>query len=278
MSHRWTAEEIEARFGLSTAIYQKCRLGAQHIAAIRRAGITRIELSIIQDCLDYRDRDQASEILSECKNQGIAVVSVHGPFKLPYASDDEDARRTVVEESLAAIRFAEEMGASVYVAHFGFSEHSKRTAHQLLERTDGSPIRLTTENQAGQDLMPYVEVVDAVDSDRYGIIVDIGHIRDGSGGVSLAKKGEASRVLTPCGNRVFHVHLHESFDLDEKIDHWPPMHPDGIILWDEVFAALKEIGYTGELIFEDGRGEDPEEWTRLTAAFPQEFIRRYGSS
>lgn len=48
------------------------------------------------------------------------------------------------------------------------------------------------------------------------------------------------------------------------------------IEWGEIFAALKEIGYSGELVFEDGRGEDPEQWTRLTAAFPQAFVRKYG--
>jgi len=38
---------------------------------------------------------------------------------------------------------------------------------------------------------------------------------------------------------------------------------------------LKDIEYTGELLFEDGRGENPEEWIRMTAAFPQKFVQRY---
>jgi len=54
----WTAAEISPRLGLSTAIYQNCRLGAEHIAAIRRAGIARIELSLIQGCLDHKDESK----------------------------------------------------------------------------------------------------------------------------------------------------------------------------------------------------------------------------
>ena len=40
----YTAKEISARLGISMAVYQKERLGARHVAAIRAAGISRIEL------------------------------------------------------------------------------------------------------------------------------------------------------------------------------------------------------------------------------------------
>jgi len=272
----WTAAEISARLGLSTAVYQKSRLGAEQIAAIRRAGITRIELSIIQGCLDYKDRDQAGEILNACRSEGVTVVSVHGPFKLPYGSEDETVRKTVVQESLAAVRFAREMGASVYVAHFGCREHSKKTAEELLRQTEDFGILLTTENQFRENLQSYMDVVDAVGSDRYGMVVDIGHNRDPDGVNPFVVKDRARSTLAQCGHRLRHIHLHETFDLEQQPDHRPPMHPDGIVEWGEVFAALKEIGYSGELIFEDGRGEDPEQWTRMTAAFPQAFIQKYG--
>ncbi|MHB8897803.1 MAG: hypothetical protein ACYC6Y_03545 [Thermoguttaceae bacterium] len=58
-------------------------------------------------------------------------------------------------------------------------------------------------------------------------------------------------------------------------DHRAPMHPDGILCWDEVFAGLKAIDYPGVFLFEDGRGEDPDGWTRLAAEFPKNFVTRY---
>lgn len=53
------------------------------------------------------------------------------------------------------------------------------------------------------------------------------------------------------------------------------MHPEGILCWDEVFAGLKAIDYPGVFLFEDGRGEDPDGWTRLAAEFPKNFVTRY---
>ncbi|MBL7188042.1 MAG: twin-arginine translocation signal domain-containing protein [Phycisphaerae bacterium] len=54
------------------------------------------------------------------------------------------------------------------------------------------------------------------------------------------------------------------------------MHPDGIIEWGEVFAAIKAIDYRGIFLFEDGRGENPEQWVRLAGEFPRNFVARYG--
>jgi sugar phosphate isomerase/epimerase len=273
--NRWTAEEISARLGISLAVYQKIPFGARQIAEVRQMGITRIELSIISGCLDYRDRRQVTEILNECQKQGVTIVSVHGPFKLPYNSKDEEERKLVVRESLSAIRFAEEVGASIYVGHFGYKEQSKKTVTELLEQTKNFRIKLTTEN--GRNLSDYMAVVDYISSNRFGMIVDIGHTRDSDGINPFVEKEKARPTLAQCGARVCHIHLHETFDVEQKPDHRPPLHEDGIIEWGEIFAALKDIDYRGELVFEDGRGETPEEWIRMTAAFPQAFVQHYGS-
>lgn len=271
---QWTAEEIGARLGISTAVYQKIRLGARQIAEIRQAGITRIEILSIPHSFDYHNRLQVAEILEECRKQGIIVVAVHGQIKLPYKSEDEEERNIVITESLSAIRFAEEAGASIFVAHFGCTEHSKKTVMELLDRTDGCHIKLTTENMGA--LQGYMTVVDDIGSDRFGMTVDIGHPRDSDGINPFVKKEKARQALAECGRRVFHVHLHETFDLKQKPDHRPPLHEDGIIEWGEVFTALRDIDYRRELLFEDGRGENPEQWIRMTAAFPQAFTLRYG--
>jgi hypothetical protein len=58
----YTAQEIAARLGVSMAVYQKERLGARHVAAIRAAGITRIELLMMPQTFDLHDCDQSSVI------------------------------------------------------------------------------------------------------------------------------------------------------------------------------------------------------------------------
>ena len=249
------------------------RLGAQQIAEIRQAGIKRIEISLIPNSFDYQNCSQVAEVLGECEKQGIEVVGVHGWVKLSPETEDEGEWKLMVEESLSAIRFAEEVGASIYVAHFGYTKGSRKLVTELLDRTDGFRIKLTTEN--GRDLRPFMAIVDDINSHRFGMTVDIGHTRDSDGINPFVKKERARQTLAQCGGRVFHIHLHEVFDQEQKPDHHPPLHKNGIVEWGEVFAALRYIGYKGELVFEDGRGENPQEWVSITGAFPQAFVRTY---
>jgi sugar phosphate isomerase/epimerase len=121
-----------------------------------------------------------------------------------------------------------------------------------------------------------MQIVDAINSDRFGMIIDIGHARDADGINPFIKHTVARKTLAQCGHRVKHVHLHETFDLTKKPDHRPPLHKNGLIEWGEVFAALKDINYTSDFVFEDGRGEDPDEWIQHTADFPETFTAKYG--
>jgi sugar phosphate isomerase/epimerase len=270
---QWSTEEISAKLGISTAIYQKIRLGAEQIAEIRSAGVKRIEILLKPSHFDCHDSAQVKEILDECRKQDVKIVSVHGRLHIPYKSEDEKDKEFVLRESLAGIQFAEKAGASIYVAHFANMEHSKQLVRDLLSRTDGYRVKLTTENMGA--IPPYMKTVDEINSDRFGITVDIGHPRDDDGINPFVKAERAYQALAQCGHRVFHTHLHETFKLDKKPDHRAPMHEDGIIQWGELFRALHHIDYKGELLFEDGRGENPEEWLQMTADFPQAFVKQY---
>jgi sugar phosphate isomerase/epimerase len=257
------------------AVYQKERLGARHIAAIRAAGINRIELLMMPPRFDLHNHAQVTEVLRECRRQKVTVVSVHGNLQRKYNDPDDEKRRAAAAHLLEEIRFAEEAGAGILVAHFGTNEKSRKTVTELLEKTRDLRVRLTVENMRG-GLRPYAAFVDKIGAKRFGMTVDIGHIRDADGVNPLVKRGRASEVFAQGGRRVWHLHLHETFGLKTKPDHRPPMHRDGIIEWDEVFTALKAIDYRGVFLFEDGRGEEPEQWIRHAAAFPKNFISRYG--
>ncbi len=271
----YTAQEIAARLGISMAVYQKERLGARHIAAIRAAGISHIELVMMPPRFDLHNRAQVTEVLRECRRQKVTVVSVHGNLQRKYNDPDDEKRRAAAAHLLEEIRFAEEAGAGILVAHFGTNDQSRKTVTELLGQTKDLRIRLTVENMRGS-LRPYAAFVDKIGSKRFGMTVDIGHIRDADGVNPLVKRGRASEVFAQGGRRVWHLHLHETFRLKTKPDHRPPMHRDGIIEWDEVFTALKAIDYRGVFLFEDGRGEEPEQWIRHAAAFPKNFIAGYG--
>ena len=265
----WSANEIEARLGVSTICFPGDeRFGARRIGQIRAAGLTRLEVCGLHppSHYDYHDRAQVREITSECKKQGIEIVAVHGPG-VPYQSDDEDERRAAVEEVVAAAQVAIEMGASVFVAHFGISDQSAKTVIETLDRLPGSDLKLTVEN--GGDLREFSAFVDRIGSDRFGMVVDIGHPEDEDGVNPFLKQGVARETMALCKHRLFHVHLHDVTDGD----HRPAF--DGNIQWDDLFAAFRDIAYTGEFMFESAYPDD-EVVLAKTAAFPQAFVQRYG--
>ncbi len=272
----YTADEIAGRLGATTGAFldDESPLGARHIAAIRATGITRVEVCGIGSPkhFDFGNSQQAADVVRECREQGVEIVSFHGPT-VEYAAADEEERGAAVREAAAAARVAEEMGASVMVCHFGISEESKRTIVDMLEELKGSSIRLANEN--GQDLRDYMAVVDEVGSDRFGMVVDVGHTRDEDGVNPFIKPDRARETLAQCGPRLIHLHLHDFLDRD----HIAPM--DGNLQWVEVFRALRDIDYQGEFMFEalltpEGSMDHPEYVLAKTAAFPQAFAEKYG--
>ena len=224
------------------------------------------------DHFDFGSREQASEVVRECREQGVAIVSAHGP-RVPYDSEDEDARKAAMEDGVTAARVAEEMGASVLVCHFGTTDESERTVTEMLNALEGGSIRLANEN--GQDLRDYMALVDVIGSERFGMVVDVGHTRDEDGVNPFIKPDRARQTLAQCGGRLIHLHLHDFLERD----HISPM--DGNLEWGEVFGALRDIEYPGmfmfEALFPPGKGEsEPEYVLGKTAEFPKAFAARYG--
>lgn len=270
----WTEDEIRARVAVSTAVLQKTGLEERDLAMIKEAGIDRVEVSITKT-FGREVPGRFEQVLGACRNLELDVVSVHGPFDLPYQVDRDGAEEEVIEGSLASIAFAVEAGARHYVGHFGHGDRSRRLMEALIERSDGSDLVLTTENQTGQPLKPYDDFAREAGNARVGWTLDIGHARDDDRVNPFVKaEGASERIQSECAH-VAHTHLHDSFDLAQKPDHRPPMHVDGMIRWVEVFEGLHAIGYEGDLVFEDGRGEDPEDWVRHAATFAERFMELY---
>ena len=239
---------------------------------IREAGITRVEICGLRPPThyDYHNRTQVQEIMDECRTQEIRIVAVHGPG-VPYGTPYEAVRRGAVEEAVASARIAEEMGASVFVAHFSTNEHAERTVCEVMNRLDDADIMLAIENlPSGPDLHDCRAFVDRIGCEKFGIALDIGHPRDPDGGNPFVKEGRARETIAVCENRLVHVHLHDFVETD----HYPPF--DGDVRWDETFQGLQDIGYTGEFMFEAGAPVSVADSLRKTAAFPGEFAARYG--
>ena len=156
--------------------------------------------------LDIHSRAHIAEIASECERQGVSVVSIHSPGFL-YNSEDEDNRKNAVAEGIVAAKVAEEMGAGVMVCHFQTEEQSEKSITEMLDRLEGYSIKLAIEN--GRDLADYTTFVDKIGSDRFGMVVDIGHTRDEDEVNPFIKEDRARETMAQCGERLIHLHLHD---------------------------------------------------------------------
>ncbi len=283
-----TLEKLQDGLGFSTiALPGNTLVVEKDIAMIREAGISRIELCGLfgPGHFNYRDPKYLAEIKRACERQGVSVVSVHAPCP-DYADSDDDKRAAAVEDTVIAGHAAAELGASVFVAHFGICERSEESIHEVLDGLGDTELTVTIENLPHiPDLGDYLQFMDRIDSDRFGLTVDIGHVRDPDGSYPFSKKSHARETLAQCGSRVVHLHLHDvrPHDKNTWMDHFPPF--SGVVLWDEVFMALKDIGYSGEYMFEPASSVTLEGnnngWVSLeetilgTAAFPKEFFSRH---
>ena len=274
VSYQWTAAEIEERIGSSTIVFPRdLPLGAADIAKMREAGIRRIEICALgtPPHFDVHNRAHISEIVSECENLGVSIVSMHSA-SFPYDSEEEDRRKKAVADGVLAAEVAEEMGARVLVCHFGTEDRSEKSITEMLDRLQGHSIKLAIEN--GTDLADYTAFVDKIGSDQFGIVVDIGHTRDEDKVNPFIKKDRARENMVQCGKRLIHLHLHDWVDGD----HFSPL--DGSIEWAEVFAAFKDIDYAGALMFEAAhhpvkRDRSPDYVLGKVASFPEAFVQRY---
>ena len=274
-SYQWTTQEIKERLGCSTIVFPRDRLlQAEDIAKMRDVGITRIEVCGRGNPghLDIRNQAYVREIVSECEGQGVSIVSVHSPGFL-YNSDDEGNRKKAVADGVVAAKVADDMGAGVMVCHFNTEDQSEKSVVEMLERLEGHSIKLGIEN--GRNLADYTAFVDKIGSERFGMVVDIGHTRDEDDVNPFIKKDRARETMAQCGKRLIHLHLHDWVGSD----HFSPL--DGSIQWAEVFAAFNDIDYQGVLMFEalyppgEPRELSPDYVLSKVASFPQAFVDRY---
>jgi len=269
--------ELKQRLGASTNVYfwEGVRLGREHLARMVEAGIPNVEIAADLHHLDHNDKECLAELKDACRRAGAKVASYHAP-DLPWGCPYREVRKGTIKEFLAMCEAAEELDGPLMVCHFDVDEHSESFIREVLPLLEGTDIRLAIEN--GEKLADYVEFVDRIGSPRFGMIVDIGHTRDGDGRNPFTCEDRARDTIRVCEDRLFHVHLHEFWD---NADHWPPFYKGGLIEWGKLFAGLADIDYRGSVMFESVPAipKDPQAFDdnlRRIATFPDELVRRYG--
>jgi len=158
----------------------------------------------------------------------------------------EEGRANTSKVLGIATRNAQALGVPTIVHHPNGQrldrdeDHERaRTEADLLAGLAVPGVRFALENGASLPTLEYaIALAEALGPERAGICVDTGHAALGDLG--------PGRALRTAGGRLITTHLQDN--RGERDDHMPP--GDGAIDWDDVVAALTEIGYPGCVLLE----------------------------
>ena len=196
------------------------------------------------------------EVKRAAKEAGIVLNQAHAPFPTMKDGDAEfnEKRMAQVKRSIEIAGMLEVRNIVVHPVVFKKQMKAKNLAmyRELQSAARKAGVRIALENMWGRDNRRNVicknvcsdaeslaEYFDALDPDLFSVCLDLGHIGlVGDYEVGTIKKLGAKRL------KCLHVH-----DTDYRNDlHTLPW--CGRLPWQEIMAALGEIGYTGDLTFE----------------------------
>jgi sugar phosphate isomerase/epimerase len=251
------------RFGLSTHLFHGEPLERRHLERMAALGFDLIEVFATRTHLDYRDARRVAEIGAWCRELGLTPWSLHAPicdsfvggvWGRPYstASVDSAARREALDETVASIAAARDIGCSVVVLHLGVPRtHARsegdndtgamrRSLEPIASACTAAGIRLALE-VIPNDLASPAALIDWLEGDLdlggAGACLDVGHAH------LLGGSPEAVELLS---GHVITTHVHDNRGVSD--DHLLPF--DGTIDWPATMMALFKIGYAGPLVFE----------------------------
>lgn len=268
-----------SRFGISTHLFHGERLTARHFERIQSYGFPLVEVFATRTHFDYHDARAVEEVRGWMTARGLTAWSVHAPIcdsfvngvwgrAFSNASPDAAARREAVDETIASIAAARDLGCSVVVLHLGLpqgqpippGDNDPRALSRSLEpiadacRTAGVRLALEVIPNALAAPGALREWLDGeLDLGDAAVCLDVGHAHLIGGAV------EAVETLS---GLVITTHIHDNAGASD--DHLLPFR--GGIDWPATMTALHKIGYAGPLVFELPDHGDAERVLQQAAA------------
>ncbi len=232
------------------------------------------------DAMDYRmtevgirkNPEKFFSMIERHKNAaekcGIVFGQSHGPYMTPC--DDEEKTEELFKAQVMAIKAAEMLKIPYIVFHVcvysgHFSDEKRKIAGErnikwfshLIPYLENSPVKACIENcyidsadekrcyptfgSCGEEMVYLIDSLNEIAGfEAFGACLDVGHC--------YCSGGNAPNMARMLGKRLLALHLHDN---DTRNDyHLPPFCSPKGIDWQDLAAALREIGYSGTLNFE----------------------------
>lgn len=264
-------------------------------SAMKTAGYDRVDVSFWSLCepgapLTRPDWEKTVEELAlASEHTGLPVHQTHGNVLSGEEWDDPSTDMQAYSESvMRCIEGARRLGAAFMVlhpynlAHAPLYDRAKNREACIkflapyIEEGRKKGVGIAIENMVdfrrrhrrycGGDIFELIELVDAINDPMVGICFDTGH-----GNISGMVPGEAIRAI---GKRLVCTHINDNYASKGEDAHLLPYF--GNIDWTRVMHALAEIGYDGDLAYEFGSKQVPDncraEWLRYTVEIGRKLL------
>lgn len=180
------------------------------------------------DFLDYAI-ETYKKILVLCQHAGCPRIVVHGISRRPteYDFTEDKVRQLNYKLYTSLIPAAKQTGVMILLENLFSSINNRRyqgvcsNVYEAIEYID------TLNGTAGQEC--------------FGLCFDVGHLN--------IVHGSIYEYVTKLGKRLKALHIHDN-DMNGDL-HLAPY--TGTVRWADLYTALRDIGYTGDLAFETYR-------------------------
>jgi sugar phosphate isomerase/epimerase len=269
----YTAEELRERLSISTLVFWQYRpIGQSTLEELAASGIRRIELLESPEQFDMADVHSMRLMGELCRSSGIEVVAYHA-HKTNFSDLDTEAKRTErVDRCRRQIDTMLDLGGIVWGSHARAADPTLvRCYEELARHVENTKALIAVENftSPGMWVEDRMTFLNEIDHPQVGMILDIGHVRNGDGVNPMTLPGGPTRVLTPCAERLIHLHLH---GFKDGKDHFPPLVEGDSIQWVELFRMLRATGYSGHINFEPSGEPIHHNVLRATASVPERIV------
>ena len=256
------------KISTQTGSFMKLFTDKEIVDMLCDAGFDAIDYSFFDvsrcnpDVSDEEYKKRFSELKKYAEDKGLYFNQSHAPHPTSLADDAFTKRR--FDELITSIKNSSYLGVRNIIIHpkqhlcyytgentEALYEMNMEFFSRLIPYCEEYNITICTENMwqcygnsskiwdsTCSRAEEFVRYIDGIGSPYVRACVDIGH--------TVLVGENPVRMLKSLGNRVAALHVHDNDGICDS--HTLPFH--GIIKWNEVTKALKEIGYGGEITLE----------------------------